>query len=150
MMLFEQGDGTYQIRLSDISDTAVPWVLAVDGGALRVASLQVHKFSKLEIVQNMDNINAAVDMARSAVGECGKPLKRLLTLANPSPKAQHPVPTLITKLKEVLHEKTVELATAIAAMHESSLGDGKAVVDAGEVSVGGESGWGRVFPPSCG
>ena len=149
MMLFGLEDGAYQIHVPAMCGTAMPWVLAVDCSALWMVSLQVHKFSELQIVRNLDDINEAVDMAKSAAGGCGKPLNRLLTLADQSKETPHPVPTLIAKLKDVLNKKSVEMANAIATMHKSSLEAGKAVVDAGEVSVGGRV-VGGCFPPSCG
>ena len=94
-------------------------------------------------------MNAAVDMAQSAAGACGKPLDRLLTLAAKGQETRHPVPTLIAKLKAVLNGKSIALARAIVAMHKSSVEAAKVVVNAGEVSIGGESG-GRVRLHSCG
>lgn len=147
MMLFEQEDGTYQIHMPAICETAVPWILAVDCGALWMAWKQVHKFRELRIVEKLDDINEAVDMAQSAAGDCGKPLDRLLTLAAQSKETRHPVLTLIAKLKAVLNETIKAWANAIATMHKSSLEAGKAVIDAGEVSIGGESGGEGVFRP---
>ena len=69
----------------------------------------------------MDDMNAAVEMALSAAGACGKPLDRLLTVAAKGQETRHPVPTLIAKLKDVLNGKSIALARAIVAMHKSSV-----------------------------
>ena len=52
-----------------------------------------------------------------------------------------------TRVKAVLNETIKAWANAIATMHKSSLEAGKAVIDAGEVSIGGESGGEGVFRP---
>ena len=105
------------------------------------------QIQRVEDRGKLDDINEAVDMAQSAAGDCGKPLDRLLTLAAKSKETRHQVPTLIDKLKAVLNETIKAWANAIATMHKSSLEAGKAVIDAGEVSIGGESGGEGVFRP---